>query len=42
MWVKALQMASIISVTIAFGSGFAHLLEAYNKMRLSKVEYQVV
>jgi undecaprenyl pyrophosphate phosphatase UppP len=42
MWVKVLQMTSIISVIIAFGSGFAHLLEAYNKMRLSKDEYLVV
>lgn len=42
MWLKFLQMTSIVSVTIVFGSGFAHLLEAYNKMRLSKEEYLVV
>jgi ABC-type Fe3+-siderophore transport system permease subunit len=42
MWIKVLQLTSIISLTIAFGSGFAHVLEAYNKMRLSKDEYQVV
>jgi hypothetical protein len=42
MWVKILSLTSIISVTITFASGFAHLLEAYNKMRLSKNEYLVV
>lgn len=42
MWTKVLQITGIISITIAFGSGFAHLLEAYNKMRLSKEEYRVV
>jgi hypothetical protein len=35
-------MTSIISLMITFGSGFAHLLEAYNKMRLSKAEYGIV
>jgi undecaprenyl pyrophosphate phosphatase UppP len=41
MWTKIVQITSIISITIVFGSAFAHLLEAYNKMRLSKNEYQV-
>jgi hypothetical protein len=42
MWLKVLQIISIISITIAFSAGFAHLLEFYNKMRLSKNEYLVV
>jgi hypothetical protein len=42
MWVKVLLLTSILSVTITFASGFAHLLEAYNKMRLPKDEYLVV
>lgn len=42
MWVKILSLTSIISVTITFASGFAHLLEANTKMRLSKDEYLTV
>jgi hypothetical protein len=31
-----------MSVAISFGSALAHLLEMYNKMRLSKSDYLIV
>jgi len=42
MWTRVLLITSVISITVVFGSGLAHLLEAYNKMRLSKEEYRIV
>ena len=42
MWQRFLQITSIIAVALSFAAGFAHVLEAYTKLRLPKEEYFVV
>jgi hypothetical protein len=42
MWLKAVELASMLSTALALGGGLAHLLELPNKMKLSAGDYLTV